>query len=597
VQFPLNAWCRKFLLVRLECALSRFSSLCRALVRLLFAVSLGILFCVSAQAEPLELSERTAGPLGERASYLIEGRSALDLRAASNALRRGEFRTGGSPVASYGIGAPPVWIHLALLNPGDKPVAFRAVVGKTWIDHLDVYLVHSGDLLEARRVGDAFPGAAAVVPGVGFVFPIQFPPGGSELFIRAQTVDPLVLPLSLLPEEKAEASEMRTRYGYGLLYGFLLAFIIYNSMLFSGLRVRSYLYYALYLLSFIALSLTYTGHGYAWLWPEYPALQRYVILVMMIAFGCSGFLFASHFLQLELHAPRIRRWIIALSVAAILLMALFAALDRHADAALLAFNFVLVFSAGMVLLGILAVSSGWLVSRYFLAAALCSMAGVASTALSVRGMLPMNALTFHGVEIGIMLEATLLSLALASSLRYREQARRDAEYLARIDALTGLPNRRAFFQDAAGIWNTAVRHNRPLSVIMLDIDHFKSINDQFGHQIGDRSLVEVARLLAQNCRLGDILSRWGGEEFVLLLPETDLEQARALSERIRHAIEKHRIAIKSHNIQLSVSLGAAQRKRHATLEELIGEADRWLYDAKRRGRNQVSSPPRMEHSF
>jgi diguanylate cyclase (GGDEF)-like protein len=546
------------------------------------------LICTPALADPLLLGGGETGLLGARASYLVEGSAPLSLGDATRALRRGDFRPGTSAVVSFGIGSRPVWMHLQFENPGDQPLALRLAVGKTWIDQLDVTIVHGGRIHQAWRAGDAYPGAAALAPAIGFLFPARFPPGLSELFIRAHSADPLVLPVSLLPRERVAAGERWTHYRHGLMYGFLLAFIIYNGILFLGLRTPSYLYYSLYLLCFILLSLAYTGHAYAWIWPQYPLVQRYAMLVLAVVFGCAGFLFASRFLLLAAHAPAVKRWVGRVSLSAIALMVLCVALDSHLGAVWLAFGFSLLFALGMVLLGVLTIRHGQQAGRYFLWAALCSMLGLASIALAVAGYLPVNALTFHGIEIGVMLEATLLSLALSSRLRQQEQARKDAEQLARIDSLTGLLNRRAFCEDAARIWSTALRHNRILSVIMLDLDHFKSINDSYGHDMGDRVLVAVAQILSASCRTGDILARWGGEEFVLLLPETDLQQACLFSERIRSAIEERQLVISSQQIALSVSLGAAQRAREATLEKLVCQADNRLYDAKRHGRNQVS---------
>ncbi|WP_159435978.1 sensor domain-containing diguanylate cyclase [Microbulbifer donghaiensis] len=539
-------------------------------------------------AQPLHITEQYGGPLGKHAGFLVERDGPLRLSQAYQAWQNGWFAPGSHPIASFGIGSRPVWMQLALHNDTSESAPRILTLGKTWMDHLHVYLLQDGRVLHAWKSGDAHAATADLVPGMGYRLPLQVPPGHSQIFIRAQTADPFVLSVSLRSARDTAAAARGVQYGYSVLFGFLVALICYNLMLYLGFRSRSYLYYALYLVSFIAMCIAYSGHGFAWWWPLEVGFQRFVILVLMVVYGCCGFLFACCFLKLGEHAPQVRRWVIATCAAALMLMTYFVGRGSQWDAALLAFNFVTFFSVAMVLLGVLSIRHGQREGRYFLGAALCSMLGVAATTLSVRGVIPMSTLTFHGVEFGMMLEATLLSLALARQMRAQKNALLHAQRLSRIDPLTGLPNRRAFREDASGIWGTAVRHGRPLSVIVLDIDHFKSVNDLHGHQFGDQALLAVSELLAGFCRKGDRVARWGGEEFVLLLPETNLVQACQVAERLRRAVANCRLAAGTATIRLSISLGAAQRNSQASLDALLCDADQKLYEAKQQGRNRVA---------
>ncbi|MFC6632324.1 sensor domain-containing diguanylate cyclase [Microbulbifer taiwanensis] len=536
------------------------------------------------------LSGTSTGPLGARASYLVERGTTLDLAGAQRALQRGNFRLQGRTTAGFGIAAPPAWMHLELTNPSGNPLAYRLLIGMPWLDSLDVYLVHDGRLLQSWRGGDARPGAGYLVPAVGYVFPVRLAPGRNELYVRAYAPEALMLPVSLLTTGDLEAAELGYRYRYGALYGFLLAFAIYNLMLFRGLRERAHLYYALYVLSFVVLSLVYTGHGFMWWWPQQTGFQRNGLFAAMIFYACAGFAFASRFLQLQDYAPSLRRWIGGLSLLVMVSMAVFIAAEFVRAAVYLAFGTFAVFALGMVSLGVFACRRDRTVGHFFLPAALCSMLGLSIGLLCALGLVTANEWTIGAVEIGMMLEAILLSLALGSRMRQQKRARFRAERLARIDGLTGLLNRRAFITDAAALWSTAVRHGRPMSLLLLDIDFFKQFNDRFGHECGDRILERVAKLLTQSCREGDILSRWGGEEFVLLLPETDLAQATVFGERIRREIECNRIAAGFQGPPLTVSLGAAQLQSEITLNDLVDAADQRLYDAKRCGRNRIVPP-------
>ncbi|WP_346836970.1 diguanylate cyclase [Microbulbifer sp. SAOS-129_SWC] len=545
-------------------------------------------------AKTYSVSEGLDTPLGDRVTFLVEGKSPLSLTQATMRQARGDFQPSGRKVPSFGIGSPPVWFHLVVENPTHNPRALHLVIGKTWLDHIDVYQLQGGRLLQHWRAGDAVTRADSVVPGVGYTVPVKIAPGASEFYLHVQTDEPMVLSLSLLNDQQAAVLKGFADYRYGLLYGFLLAFIFYNLMLYLGLRDRSNLYYSCYLFCYLVLSLTYNGHASAWLWPQQPQIQRYAIMVMMLLFCCSGFLFACRFLQLELHAPRIQAWVLRGSMATAVLLGLGVIEGSQFFVTHVAFNFMAIFTIAMVGLGCLTISHGRRSGVYFLSAALCSMVGLAVTLFSVWGFLPITPWTFHSVELGLVLEAILFSLALASRVRTQEQARRAAEWLSRIDALTGLPNRRAFCTDATGLWSTAARHGRPLSLVMVDIDHFKNINDRHGHQVGDGILARVAQLLSESCREGDLVARWGGEEFVLLLPETDLGQACILAERIRRSICERSETGSVPGLSLTVSLGVAERQHQSGLDELIGEADQWMYRAKSGGRNRVCAAMPLE---
>jgi diguanylate cyclase (GGDEF)-like protein len=164
----------------------------------------------------------------------------------------------------------------------------------------------------------------------------------------------------------------------------------------------------------------------------------------------------------------------------------------------------------------------------------------------------------------------------------------DLEDLATTDGLTRLYNRRYFMERAESEFERSRRYRRDLSVFLIDADHFKAINDNHGHEVGDRAL----RLLAAACREGlrqlDVIGRYGGEELVVLLPETSAGVAFEAAERLRQGIEQVQIPLPEGAIRLTVSIGVATAGPETeTVAALINQADRALYDAKRNGRNRV----------
>jgi diguanylate cyclase (GGDEF)-like protein len=165
---------------------------------------------------------------------------------------------------------------------------------------------------------------------------------------------------------------------------------------------------------------------------------------------------------------------------------------------------------------------------------------------------------------------------------------REVRGQASTDPLTGLYNRRSFFDLAQKDYAQAIYTKLPLAALMMDVDHFKRVNDTYGHDIGDLVLVKLAKLCARKIRDADILGRYGGEEFVLVLPETPLTTATKIAERLRRDIAEMRIRSKKGEIQVHVSIGIASLDiACSSLEELIKRSDTALYQAKQQGRNRV----------
>ncbi len=162
------------------------------------------------------------------------------------------------------------------------------------------------------------------------------------------------------------------------------------------------------------------------------------------------------------------------------------------------------------------------------------------------------------------------------------------EKLATTDGMTGLHNRRHFMKLAEAEWGRFQRHGRPLSLLMLDVDFFKSINDRFGHDVGDQVVAQIAALCREDRRVSDVVARIGGEEFALLLPETATEAAYAVAERLRRNVEVSPLLSNSSGLAVTVSIGVAEAGPGMSgIVDLMKDSDRALYEAKGLGRNRV----------
>jgi diguanylate cyclase (GGDEF)-like protein len=213
-------------------------------------------------------------------------------------------------------------------------------------------------------------------------------------------------------------------------------------------------------------------------------------------------------------------------------------------------------------------------------------------------------LLYHGKPLGVLLAANLpgaepfdarslrlgsamagqISAAMAHALLFEATQR-----LAATDELTGIHNRRRLFDLAEHEFRTAVRYRRPLSAAMIDLDNFKSVNDSFGHAVGDEVLVEVVRRCAGVIRDSDIFGRYGGEEFAIVLPETGHRAATALAERLRQRVAAEPVLTSAGSIPVTVSIGVAELAPEISeFHTLLDHADAALFLAKHRGRNRVA---------
>jgi diguanylate cyclase (GGDEF)-like protein len=187
-------------------------------------------------------------------------------------------------------------------------------------------------------------------------------------------------------------------------------------------------------------------------------------------------------------------------------------------------------------------------------------------------------------------EAAELLARVRSALRANALRNRLAAEAA-TDPLTGLLNRRQLDQRLAETVALAHRHARPVSALMIDLDHFKRVNDSYGHAAGDQVVRDVATRIREACRISDVVARYGGEEFVVVLPETDGAGAVSAAEKIRWVVSARPIVLETGGrVRMTASIGAAElRPEDGTAEQLLADADAALYEAKGAGRDRVAS--------
>lgn len=534
--------------------------------------------------------------LGEFAQVMSEAPDVpLNLPDVQARLVRGDFRPAGASVPHFGLYRTGAWLYLPLDNPTDRTLDYRLYAGESWVDQVDVFLVVDGHPVGQWRAGDEHRPGGALRAGLGFAFDVALPSGRSELFVRVSSIDPAALPVRLVPLARIGEVEGSARQWLGTLQGGLLALMGTFGLLYAVLRERLHLRYVVYVAAFLWMGLCYSGLAPQWLWPNAPQVQRYALWVSMLLFAWAAVSFARHFLGTAKLAPRADRLLARGCLAAFTVIGLCVAADAHRSVVVLALAFTGFGVVALSALGVLAWRRAPEQPWTFLVGIAAGSTGALVSALAVTGLLPLNGWTLHAVEVGVTMEAMCWALALGLRLRRQRTDSARALALAQRDPLTGLNNRRGFLDQALPIWSTAARQSRPLSVILLDIDHLKHINERHGEESGDRVLIEVADRLNSACRAGDIVARWGGEEYALLLPETRCEQAGLLAERLRTLLSATPVAVADgRRVAFTASFGVAPCDRSMNLEGLLRAADRALFAAKDAGRDRVvvaSAPP------
>jgi diguanylate cyclase (GGDEF)-like protein len=206
-------------------------------------------------------------------------------------------------------------------------------------------------------------------------------------------------------------------------------------------------------------------------------------------------------------------------------------------------------------------------------------------AVAFEQMLSLRFIAGFAAQLAPVLLVAYITTMFSADIRYGLQ---QAKLLSETDELTGLLNMRGFAIAANRLFGQALRYGRPASVLMIDSDSLKAVNDRHGHEAGNRLLRQVANAMQAELRATDLPARYGGDEFILLLSETPPKGALEVAERIRNAVGSRALAIEGHNVASTISIGVACFPEDGrTLDQLAARADRALYQAKQEGRNRV----------
>lgn len=481
------------------------------------------------------------------------------------------------------------WYRFDVINQHHLPLDRLIVVEIPWIDHIGVTVVSGDNPLSSYQIGNIYPYDHRTLDHRYSNFQHTFLPGRSTVYVQVRTRDPFIVPISVMDRSSFLAKDAGESYQTGFMYGFIGAMLLYNLFLFVSIKARYYAFYVLYLSSFLIMNMSYNGYTFKLFFHDLPQLQNWAQSTTIFLFSISGLLFARSFLDFRQYSPRLSRMTnrVILFFVATMLITPIAGYQCHV---ILAIAFSIFFSFYVLSVAFYSLFRGNRSAKFFILGTVAGLIGTSITAMTVMAVIPYSTPGFKAIDFGMLIDTILLSLALADRMRIAQEEKLIAEKEAKTDILTRLPNRKAYYEISSREVERAHRYGTNLSVIMLDIDYFKEINDTYGHSAGDTVLQYFAEVLRQTLRENDTPFRIGGEEFLILLPETDMTHAQQLAERIRTTIENVVVPFQGEKITITVSLGISRyRQNEQSIEEAGKRADRALYQAKTGGRNQITA--------
>lgn len=614
------------------------------LLPLLLIVLLGLTACVS----------QSPGVDESRVMHWLEDKSGtMTLHEVSKKDLSSQWKIADKASPNFGFTDTTVWLSLPFVNPNAVATSMLLEMAFPLHDKIDVFLLDGDKVVKGYLSGDEYPFRQRPIEHRNYLFPYTLEPNQAlRAIVRVQTSDAMYLPVKVWQANAFFQQDQHQLLLIGLFFGFLSIMLVYNLLLYFSTHHKSYLYYVGYTASVIYLQLIQKGVGFQYFWPGEMLFNHLSVPVANYCLGITSLFFILNFLDLKpsQYPATIKtfRSFIWISLAAFAATAAMIMTDIYLVSyqVLLITTVVLGLTITMTTLVLLARLSfkGNHSAQLLLVAWMSLLIGICLFALGRVGVPMPMWLSENAMMIGSTFEAALISFALARHIKREREARmsaqklalrnerqaREAQHsllalqkdtthqlerevqertqklesamheltaanhkldnLARLDSLTGLSNRWNFEQAFNTAWAGNQRLKQPMSLLMADIDHFKQINDTYGHMFGDKCLTKVAKVL-KLCvgQSGNLAARFGGEEFIIMLPNTGSKNAAVVGERVRANIEKITMMHEGKPVQFTISVGIATVIPTVDIAGacLNEHADQALYQAKESGRNRV----------
>jgi diguanylate cyclase (GGDEF)-like protein len=526
----------------------------------------------------------------EHALLLADPSGALSIADVA-ALKDDRFSPPPSDPINLGYSRDVYWLRLRVENTSANAARAYLQLKQALMDEIDFY---SAPDRAPSISGDMRPFALRESAHDYPTFAIDLAPHETRtVHLRLRSEGALLAPLWIYNERGLRDSDTGDDGVHGVLFGILLAMICLNLYLFTLLRDRDYALYVAALLGTAAFAIVQSGIGQRLIWPEAALVGNAIAHLCSLTMTALRLHFTRVYLRLPRDFPRADRVYLGSLVLTLLCLPGVFVLSYATIARL---SLAIAFSIGAISLPLAIVSArrGYRPARHFAVGWGLVTGGWVLYGLAIAKVLPSWPIFFVAPFFAGAFEAVTLSLGLVDRMRVLEREKHELEILAETDRLTDVLNRRGFERVAGEELRRTVRAGAPLSLLMIDVDDFKAYNDAYGHLAGDECLRRIAHALSGAMRRqGDVVGRFGGEEFTVLLPEADEQGAEHVASRLRQAIfalalkhERSRAAVV---VTISVGVATLRPTRTTQIDELVASADASLYEAKSAGRNRVGA--------
>jgi len=622
----------------------------------LLLILMSVFYMAQAYASPLVLFEKGQYRLAPFISYLdMENQdySIDEILAGEYELA---WQKNQKNELNFGFSKSVYWLKIELENHNELVQDWVFEINYPMLDHVDAYVVNKDNEVESYFYGgDQIEVKYKTIKHPHIVFAVSLPTKiPRQVYIRIESQGAVQVPITLWQWQEFSYYSLVYYLWQGIFYGMVLIMALYSFVVWLFDREGINLNYVVYILLFTLFQISINGIGFQFIWPNYPGLNHLITPLSLALMLASLSLFIGDFFETKQFSPKLHTFLI-LSFNCYIVMAISNIFVPYHLAIELAFFIALFAIISVVVITIYMLKINHPNARYFSLAWLVFLAGAAMLAGNKFGLIPITIYSEYGMQFGAALEMMFLSLALADRLsnsqRDKISAQEESLFLSNqvqqakekiylnetknlriekehsqkleqlvnertielnsameklslaydnlqtisiTDALTELNNRYYFNERWRIEHKRATREKSELCIIMLDVDHFKLVNDRYGHPAGDLCLIEVANSIKKHVtREPDIVCRYGGEEFVVILPGTDETGALQVAQSIRKAVENLVVNWEGQIIKMSISLGLSSLDHNNTQtldrQHMVNQADQALYKAKSMGRNQVVS--------
>lgn len=548
------------------------------------------------QMETIFLDDQTSPMVQAWPAVTILADPQMNLQIDDVIKSKNKFEKPKTAYATLGMRTDAVWLHIPFSVSPDSTGLWVFDVEYPVINNLDIYLVSNNTVIEKKTIGNLRPQQGRPLNSRTLSYGLRLKPGTNyDIYLRVENAGAMILPITLSKIAEFHAKAVDEQMLQGLLTGLALCLMVYSLAQWITLKEHLFVKYAILIFGGLLFTLLQFGVGSQYIWHGNPWMELHAGGLSALIAATGSFLF----IEQALAGPDMKPWLSrGMKIGASITT--FFALCFSFDWINVATVTAIVSTLGLApaLLGMptafIKARRGESVGIYFLIAWAIYFITTAIMVEVIKGRIDSNFWTMHSFQFGATIDMLafmrvlgLRTKALQTAIAHARSERDNMHSLAHSDPLTGLPNRRSLNMAIS----EAVKHAKAekiLAVYMLDLDGFKQVNDQYGHDVGDELLIAVAARLRSNLRDSDIVSRLGGDEFVVM--STGLystQQAQELGEKLLKAFNyAFVLSEQTCRVGLTIGFAVAPMDGH-DCNSLLKRADAAMYAGKQGGKNCV----------